>query len=187
MLLGNVLDIGTPSDGTVTTAKIADDAVTSAKLSGVNEITEADMWRLTANISASVDPISSNLERVDDASFSKIGTGMSVSSGVWSFPSTGIWKISATNVCSPGSDDNIIIAGHVTTDDGSAYDEVFRAIGGGAGNLYRSSTESTFVDVTDISNVKVKFEALSISSPSVIAGDTGYNYSFFEFIRLGDT
>jgi len=32
ILLGNVLDIGTPSDGTVTTAKLADDAVTAAKL-----------------------------------------------------------------------------------------------------------------------------------------------------------
>ena len=32
ILLGNVLDLGTPSDGTVATAKLADDAVTAAKL-----------------------------------------------------------------------------------------------------------------------------------------------------------
>ena len=32
ILLGDVLNIGTPSDGTVTTAKLADDAVTAAKL-----------------------------------------------------------------------------------------------------------------------------------------------------------
>jgi frataxin-like iron-binding protein CyaY len=32
MLLGNVLDIGTPSDDTVATAKIQDDAVTTAKI-----------------------------------------------------------------------------------------------------------------------------------------------------------
>ena len=31
-ILGSVLDIGTPSDGTVTTAKLADDAVTNAKV-----------------------------------------------------------------------------------------------------------------------------------------------------------
>ena len=29
-ILGNVLDLGTPSDGTVTTAKLADDAVTAS-------------------------------------------------------------------------------------------------------------------------------------------------------------
>ena len=34
MALGDVLDIGTPSDGTVTTAKIVDNAITSAKIAG---------------------------------------------------------------------------------------------------------------------------------------------------------
>lgn len=32
LILGNVLDIGTPSDGTVSTAKVADDAITLAKM-----------------------------------------------------------------------------------------------------------------------------------------------------------
>jgi hypothetical protein len=32
LILGNVLDIGTPSDGTVSTAKVADDAITTAKI-----------------------------------------------------------------------------------------------------------------------------------------------------------
>jgi hypothetical protein len=34
MALGDVLDIGTPSDGTVTTAKIVDNSITSSKLAG---------------------------------------------------------------------------------------------------------------------------------------------------------
>ena len=34
MALGDVLDIGTPSDGTVTTAKIVDNSITSAKIAG---------------------------------------------------------------------------------------------------------------------------------------------------------
>jgi len=41
MLLGNVLDIGTPSDGTISTAKIVDDAVTSAKTDFFNADTSA--------------------------------------------------------------------------------------------------------------------------------------------------
>ncbi len=45
-------------------------------------ITEADMFRLTADLTSNSNPISSNLERVDDATFSKIGTGMSLSSGI---------------------------------------------------------------------------------------------------------
>ena len=40
ILLGNVLDLGTPSDGTVTTAKLADDAVTAAKATGFGKIAQ---------------------------------------------------------------------------------------------------------------------------------------------------
>ena len=36
-ILGDVLDLGTPSDATVTTAKLADDAVTSAKLASLTD------------------------------------------------------------------------------------------------------------------------------------------------------
>ena len=38
IILGNVLDLGTPSDGTVTTAKLADDAVTAAKATGFGKV-----------------------------------------------------------------------------------------------------------------------------------------------------
>ena len=105
------------ADGIITNAKLAQDiisadtalAVTPATTdelllsdagtlkridySVIAGVTEADMWRLTANLTSSADPITSNLERVDDASFEKIGTGMSVSSGVWTFPSTGLWSV----------------------------------------------------------------------------------------------
>src|SRR6056300_24241 len=55
-------------------------------------ITEADQWRLTANLGTNGD-ITSNLERVDTTGFGYLGTGMTESSGVFSFPSTGIYKI----------------------------------------------------------------------------------------------
>ena len=61
-------------------------------------ITEADQWRLTSNLTGSADPISANLERADDPSFAKIGTGMTESSGVFTFPSTGIWRVEFTSV-----------------------------------------------------------------------------------------
>ena len=152
-----------------------------------NGITMADQWRLTANITANVDPISANLERVDDASFSKIGTGMSVSSGIWSFPSTGIYQVGGVMDVQPGSNDNILIDCHVTTNNGGSYDAVWRINCGGATSLHRQGSNSTLVDVTDTSNVKVKFVAGSITSPSVILGDTDFNRTNFTFIRLGDT
>ena len=56
-------------------------------------ITEADMWRITTSFTGSVQPITSNWERCDEDTFEKIGTGMAVSSGIWTFPSTGLWWV----------------------------------------------------------------------------------------------
>ena len=60
---------------------------------GINEV---DQWRVHTDfagwVSAAI--VSSNWERCDNApTLSKIGTGMSESSGIFTFPSTGIWQI----------------------------------------------------------------------------------------------
>ena len=57
-------------------------------------INQVDQFRLTADLINPGDAaITSNFERVDNATFSKIGTGMTESSGIFTFPSTGIWFI----------------------------------------------------------------------------------------------
>ena len=55
-------------------------------------ITEADMWRVTADFSGNASPISTNLARVG-TDFAVLGTGMSHVNGIFSFPSVGHWKI----------------------------------------------------------------------------------------------
>jgi len=171
----------------VTTAKITDANVTSAKMfSGFkNGITEADFWRLTANLTSNTNPIASNLERVDDASFAKIGTGMSVSSGYWSFPSTGLYEVTATMNSSGASADNHIIRIHVTTDN-SNYDPVSNVVSASTDSQHEQASCFAFVNVTNTTNVKLFFEATSIGQGS-IQGDTDVNYTCFKFIRLGDS
>jgi hypothetical protein len=94
--------ITTPADGTVTTAKIGSGAVTTAKLltsakmfSGfANGITMADQWRLTTTTNSGSDAdITTNWERADNDNWSGIGTGLTESSGIFSFPQTGIYLI----------------------------------------------------------------------------------------------
>ena len=60
--------------------------------SGGGGITQASQWRMTADRtnSGTDDDIDSNLEEVD-TEFSRIGSVMSESSGVFTFPATGIW------------------------------------------------------------------------------------------------
>jgi hypothetical protein len=220
-ILGDVLDLGVPSDATVTAAKIGANAVTAAKLnndiiSGSTElasepadtdeflisdagtlkridyslikgggITMADQWRLTADITSNVDPISANLERVDDGSFGYIGTGMSVSSGTWTFPSTGLYQVGATIYTQP-NDDSLSVTIQATTNN-SSYDVISNVFGGGYQANGRTHTAFSYVNVTNTSNVKVRFGAESIAAGSIIGGNTNSNLTSFNFIRLGDS
>ena len=121
--LGNVLDVGTPSDATVTNAKLASDvisgetdiggAIADADLILLDDgagwtlrksamsriktyvgggITEVDQWQLTSAKTYNSD-ITANLARVTQSGFGRLGTGMSESSGIFTFPSTGIWRV----------------------------------------------------------------------------------------------
>jgi len=122
-ILGSVLDIGTPSDATVTTAKLGDNSVTTAKMfSGFkNGITMADQWRLTTSFTGSANPIASNLERNDTSGAGFIGTGMTESSGIFSFPSTGIYYVKFHGSFSLNSNTRYIAHKIEVTENNSSY------------------------------------------------------------------
>ena len=72
-------------------------ALAGTTVTGITQgITMADQYRVTANISSSADPISANLERIDTGGQGTLGTVMSQASGVFTFPSTGIWLCGMT-------------------------------------------------------------------------------------------
>ena len=155
----------------------------------VNGITEFDMWRLTAGITSNTDPIQSNLERVDDATFSKIGTGVSVSSGVWSFPSTGLWQVGHIVQITPTTNDTVAFTQYTTANNGTAWDQVAQSnFKSGSGAVSSGKvTNWTLVNCTNTSNVKVKFAVGSMDSGSAIGAATDFNYTCFFFMRVGDS
>ena len=203
--------ITAPSDGTVTTAKLADSSVSLAKLTATGTkssstflrgdnsfqevpaggITEADVWRYTASTAAPSGDITSNLERADDASSGILGSGMSESSGIFTFPSTGIYMLSMTvgfNFANQ-QDNNANITAQVTINN-STYDVVAVAFAGSnsSSNFSRfTNPAQALIDVTDTSNVKVKFNASSFESGTYLEGSTTQNDTSFMFLRLGDT
>ena len=192
-ILGSVLDLGVPSDSTVSLAKLTATGTKSSStfLRGDNTfaepsaggITEADQFRLTANVTSDAD-ITANLERVDTGGFGKIGTGMSQSSGIFTFPSTGIYLILVQSYIQAGSSDNVYVFTKTTTDN-SSYVHV-GSCGGGFGGEKTYFSQNMF-DVTNTTTHKLKFTANSIGGSSIIAGDTNQNITSFTFIRLGDT
>ncbi len=91
-------------------------------------ITEADIFRVTADFSGDANPISSNLERSDDASFGKIGTGVTNSSGTFSFATTGIYLVRfVAFLYTDNSADYVSININATTNN-SSYDLVSAGI-----------------------------------------------------------
>jgi hypothetical protein len=151
---------------------------------------EVDMFRLTSDSTGS-GVVNANLERCDDASFSKIGTGMSQSSGVFTFPRTGVYEVKTQAMMTVGDADGtaIVITG-VTTNNGTSFDTVTQAVGGddqGTNAVEITAYAQCFVNVTDVSNVKVRFSKSSFGSSTSLEGDTDLNKTCFSFIRLGDS
>jgi hypothetical protein len=190
-----------PSTGTSLTIGESGDTITipsgatitnSGTATGFGGITMVDAWRLTTAYQGDA-TISSNLERVDAPSgYGTIGTGMSESSGAFTFPSTGIYKVSyfqSFYSASPASR-FVRCAIRVATDN-STYNEA--ALGQTAVEQLEGSTTycfascETIVDVTDTSNVKVKFSTDVSDNQIYTAGNSNRSDNQMLFIRLGDT
>jgi hypothetical protein len=187
------------TDGIITSAKIADGTIVNAdinasagivtsKLSGALGITEADQWRITANLTGGSADITSNWERSDSTGFGYIGTGMSQSSGIFTFPSTGYWLV-IHNVRAESDGSGVIIQGKISvTTNNSTYSEVSVGIADDRDSSSASNiTVFAIVDVTSTSNVKVKFNFYSGITNAFLEGNTDKNMTGAVFIRLGDT
>ena len=170
-------------------------ALAGTTVTGITQgITVADQWRLTANKdgAAASTLIAENLERIDDTGYGQIGSGMTQSSGIWTFPSTGIYLIlvQATISFISQADVNAFIVTNTTTNN-STYAEVAQAKNASttaSANSGASVFSQYLFDVSNTSNCKVKFTTSSFASNGTFAqGDTNSNYTSFGFYRLGDT
>jgi hypothetical protein len=150
-------------------------------------ITEADQWRLTADLNSDAQPISSNWERNDSVGFGKIGTGITQSSGYFSFPSTGVYFI---NFGTTGEvDQDSLALSLYTTTDNSSY-TIVAVINLGDYNNYPISSSKDFIfNVTNTTTHKCYLRASSMAgnNNTRLFGSTSENYTQITFIRLGDS
>tara|TARA_R100001463_G_scaffold6055_2_gene20036 strand:- start:1516 stop:2121 length:606 start_codon:yes stop_codon:yes gene_type:complete len=154
-------------------------------LSFINRV-EWDQFQLDAHVTS--DGTLTNWIRSPHPSFGQVGTQMSASSGIFTFPSTGYYLVIARPNFNIDDSDTLIMRTEVTTDNSTYLLEGFASDGNnGSGLRHGSGTSFTFVDVTDTSQVKVKFVANSIGSGSQFSGDASTPYTQVTFVRLGDT
>lgn len=178
-----------PQSGTTLTLGASGDTVKVA--SGVTNnvgIGMADQWRLTADTSGNGD-VTANWERNDESNFNYIGTGLSESSGIFSFPSTGIYLIIfSASFTKDSSDVSCEVSIQTTTDNSSYNPYAFLYLSqSGNGLATFGLTCTAIIDVTNTTTHKFKFTKSSFSGSTTLGGDTDYNQTHFTAIRLGDT
>ena len=146
-----------------------------------NGITMANQWRISGDFTDDESPIASNLEQVDTDGYGKIGSDMSVSSGIWTFPSTGIYLLQFECYVTADDIDGLISMFIETTTDNSSYSNASQKEFGvsRASDKQMCSTQFIF-DVTDTTNVKVKFVA-GASANSNFQGSSSANFCHFTF------
>ena len=190
---GTALTVGASGD-TITVPSGATFNVAGTLQSGGSAITqgikEADQWRVTANtaISGASSVVTSNWERADN-NFGLIGTGMTESSGIFTFPQTGIykidWKVMATSTS--GAADYTGGDIQYSTDNFSGSNNIAAAYNSMGGTSDYAGADMTFIfDVTNTSTHKVRFRFISNGTVN-FEGNTDRNWQVATFIRLGDT
>jgi hypothetical protein len=155
-------------------------------------ITMADQWRVTTGFTDSAAPIASNWERNDTTpALSYFGSQMTESSGVFTFPSTGIYYVSFHANFKINGDSRYNYTLIKGTTDGSTLITLTEAATfiqqTQSATTYASSNSEVMVDVTNTSNIKVAFEINVANSSTETLCNTARDVTFARFIRLGDT
>ena len=177
------------SAGQVLTSNGSGSAVSWAAAGGIGM---AQHWRLTSSSQGNQTPLTS-WEAADNSFAGSLGSSMSVSSGVFTYPSTGIYFVIYTLVgYSDSSTQNLIGSIQQSIDGGSNWGNAAYGLNGiyDYSNSYPSwgNTATHYIfDITDTSQQKTRFIYGAGQGPEYAKGDTNITYTGVTFIRLGDT
>ena len=183
-----VLDAPAVSGSTVLTLPTT--TGTLALTSGLG-VTEADQWRLNANISTTTSStvFSTNWERSDTYGAGYVGTGMTQSSGVFTFPSTGTWLIQFMGRPAINGSQRFNVINIEVTTNNSTYDVAASAtqfISQVSSNFTVGNLYNFYIfNVTSTTNCKVRFSQVCEGTAGNWAGSTTDNNTAVNFIRLG--
>ena len=170
-------------------------AISGANLTGIaGGLTHADQWRMSSNfnLTAQTDTyITSNWERVDSNGFGLLGSGMSESSGEFTFPATGIYLLHLhLEAYFPSSTNPRLMSRIYVSVSAGSYSFVANGNSHAKdGGFYSGSDTFYLFDVTNTSTHNAKFLLYSSGTSNVITivGDSGANKTYASFIRLADT
>ena len=151
-------------------------------------ISNIDQWHLTTNQAlSSADPLTGWTHSTNAANGRK-GTAMTESSGVFSFPSTGMWEVSFSCWYYANARSSRWMQSRInSTENNSSYNQASaasNAIYNTGSNGYNSAYSKFIYDVTSTTNCKIRF---SVDSQATLQYMGGRNFTAVKFIRLTDT
>jgi len=151
----------------------------------VNPFLAYDSWYLNANQTA--DGTMSGWTRRTGDHWVNVGSAMSESSGIWTFPSTGIWRIDINPLWNAGSvnNDQSSMSIKSTKDNFSTEESLGGTILGGDWVVGHGHSNALF-DVEDTTTDKIKYEVGSIASGNLYAGGVA-TYTWVSYTKLGET
>ena len=156
-------------------------------------LSNADYWNKTTDqsVSGSTNTLLTgwSQQTARGGAGGELGSGLTESSGLFSFPTTGIWYVSSWfRTLRNGSTRYMNLFLEVTLDNSN-----YNTLSMGSGQMNYSSSDgvsqvdaSALIDCTDTSNVKFKF-TFTPDNTTTVEGDGSYTQSGFIAMRLGDT
>jgi|TARA_A100001388_G_C28758958_1_gene496568 hypothetical protein len=161
-------------------------ALNGSALTGISAgITMADQWNITNdNNKTNGQVIDSNWER-SDFFFAQIGTGMTESSGIFTFPQTGIYFIMSQHTMNTSAS-YCGVQMRMSSDSGSNYSTVSYGQITNTNNGYHHMHLQAIVDVQNASTYRFALRAYNTANVQY-SGDSNALRNGVTFIRLGDT
>jgi len=150
----------------------------------------ADQWRITSHYTfsgAGGQVLEANWERNDSTGFGNIGSAMTQSSGVFNFPSTGVYLIMgyAQFYAAGGSQTGFMQALQTKHGSGASFES--KAISFDSGyttNAYGMTSTQFIMNVTDTTHDQVRMLVEGNANHKVMASSTSQRTGF-TFLKLG--
>ena len=176
------------TSGQVLTSQGASSAVAWSTISAGTEVYDTWIYTAETNVYAAGNYLTSNWSRFGD----NIGSAITQSSGVFSFPSTGYYRVTFTcNFFERNSPDNIAyIYIQITTNNSSYTTRVasLENITDRTGDTYTTCHAHCLFDVTNTSTHKLRFYCGSDDTGDLrIAGAPSYQQVYAVFQKMGET
>ena len=150
-----------------------------------NGITHIDTWRLTSDITSDAIPITTWTNTPPHSNLQPtLGTAMSHSNGVFSFPVTGYWEVQFIAQWSISGSDNVNIAIQGYESDGTTTRTLSQGTVGDSSYLQQINLVS-YYNCTNTSNNKVQFYVNGISA-ATLTGDSSRDKTYVMFKRIAD-